>query len=198
MVRYHLQAHQLVGQQARTSSSASRRRWSSAPGRPGARSRPAQTRCASCAPSSRRSYTRSGRRRCSAAASPSATNWRRTRSTAARVDVQRPGDGGVADRRRPPSPWSALSRMRARVSVRAGAVPLPTRPRSSARGASERTTRYQGTPWRAQPRRARRQFQCPRTTHARSTASKSPPSTLATKQPKQKFWTRAMPPGSGW
>ncbi len=48
----------------------------------------------------------------------------------------------ASDHPGPPSPWSALSRMRARVSVRAGAVPLPTRPRSSARCASERTTRY--------------------------------------------------------
>jgi hypothetical protein len=40
----------------------------------------------------------------------------------------------------PRSPWSALSRMRARVSIRAGAMPLPTSARTWARSASASST----------------------------------------------------------
>ena len=42
----------------------------------------------------------------------------------------------------PASPWLALSRMRAWVSPRAGAVPCPIKVRSRARSASDKTTTY--------------------------------------------------------
>src|SRR3712207_3214215 len=77
---------------------------------------------ASCAPSSFRWYRRRGARRLRAASSPSSTNCLRTRATvgwltstaSAIASSTHPGPSG---------PWSALSRIRACVSVRAGAVP---------------------------------------------------------------------------
>jgi hypothetical protein len=64
-------------------------------------------------------------------------------SDGSRVHLQGPGNRGIRPRRpAPPSPWSALSRMRARVSIRAGAMPAPTSVRNWARSASDSSTAY--------------------------------------------------------
>jgi len=60
------------------------------------------------------------------------------------MQVERLGEA-ASDQAGPPSPWSALSRIRARLSVRAEAMPEPTSVRSSARCFSVRTTQYEVT-----------------------------------------------------
>src|SRR6266545_3883951 len=97
------------------------------------------TRWASWSPSSLRRYARSGALRSTAAASPPAAYCWRTRATvvwwtSSATAIARSVQPG------PASPWLALSRMRAWVSARAGAVPWPIRVWSRARSGSGRTT----------------------------------------------------------
>src|SRR5439155_789216 len=97
------------------------------------------TRWASCSPSSLRRYVRRGARRLRAASRPSSTNWRRTRATvgwltssaSAMASSVQPGPTGRL---------SAFSKMRAWVSLRAGAVPAAMRCWSWSRWESVRTT----------------------------------------------------------
>src|SRR6266568_3765700 len=97
------------------------------------------TRCASCSPSSLRRYSRSGGLRSTAASRPPAAYCWRTRATvvwwtSSAVAIARSVQPG------PASPWLALSRMRAWVRARAGAIPCPIRVWSRARSGSGRTT----------------------------------------------------------
>src|SRR5215472_1801447 len=97
------------------------------------------TRRASCSPSSLRRYSRSGALRSTAAASPPAAYCWRTRATvvwwtSSAVAIARSVQPG------PASPWLALSRMRAWVRARAGALPWPIRVWSRARSCSDKTT----------------------------------------------------------
>lgn len=97
------------------------------------------TRWASWAPSSLRRYSRVGGRRFSAASTPCSTHCRRTRNTvgwltstaSAMASSTQPG---------PPGAWSALSRIRAWVSLRAGAVPAAMSPLRYPRSASVNST----------------------------------------------------------
>src|SRR3954451_7955616 len=96
---------------------------------------------ASSAPSALRGYTRSGGVRSSAARSPWVTYSRRTRETVAGCTSSAPAMAASVQPG-PPSPWFALSRIRARVSCRAGAVPRPITVRNCARSASVSLTAY--------------------------------------------------------
>ena len=75
-----------------------------------------EPRWASAAPSRVRAYTRSGRFRARVASNPSSTNWRRIRATVVGWRSSAPAIAASAQAA-PPSPWSALSRTRARVSM---------------------------------------------------------------------------------
>src|SRR5581483_8402184 len=124
----------------RTSSLASRRKVQRACPAGGAPQAAAIT-WASSAPSALRGYTRSGGVRSSAARSPWVTYSRRTRETVAGCTSKAPAMAASVQPG-PPSPWFALSRIRARVSCRAGAAPCPSRVRNCARSASESLTAY--------------------------------------------------------
>ena len=82
---------------------------------------------ASCSPLSLRSYRRLGGRRFSAAATPCSTHCRRTRKTVGWL-TSTASAMASSTHAGPPGAWSALSRIRAWVSLRAGAVPAAMSP----------------------------------------------------------------------
>src|SRR5579885_2985624 len=97
---------------------------------------------ASAAPSSLRSRLgRSWGLRPRAASGPRSTNRWRTRSTV-RVPQSRASAMRASSQAGPPSAWSALSRMRARVMTRAERLPADTRAVRWSRSAAVRVTRY--------------------------------------------------------
>src|SRR6266849_6571992 len=99
------------------------------------------TRCASCTPSSLRGCSwREGRGR-SAASKPSSTHRVRTRSTVERLTSKASAIASSL-KRGPATPSSALSRIRACVSVRAAAFPFDSSSPNCARSSGVNFTRY--------------------------------------------------------
>jgi hypothetical protein len=111
-----------------SSTSLSARRRSDQRARPsGGAPQDRATNRASCSPVSFRSYRRVGGRRSSAAASPSSRYCRRTRNTVGWL-TSTASAMAMSTHPGPPGAWSALSKMRAWVNLRADAVPAAMRP----------------------------------------------------------------------